>query len=62
VLVVTIWARSFASFDSRMVAIRIDNEPELKIEDAMQVKGRGAMLVSVARLGKDNLFRSKSAA
>jgi len=32
--------RSAASFDSRMVAIRIDNEPELKIEDAMQVKGR----------------------
>jgi len=23
-----------------MVTIRIDNEPELKIEDAMQVKGR----------------------
>jgi hypothetical protein len=32
--------RSAASFDSHMARIRIDNEPELKIEDAMQVKGR----------------------
>jgi len=45
-----------------MVPIRIDNEPELKIEDAMQVKGRAATEASAARLAKDQVFRSQDAA
>jgi len=62
VCVVTIVVQPFASFDPRMVPIRIDNEPELKIEDAMQVKGRRAAMPSAARPARDHVFRSRAAA
>jgi len=45
-----------------MVSIRIDDEPELKIEDAMQVKGRAAMEASATRLATDQVFQSEDAA
>ena len=49
-------------FDFRMMSIRIDNEPELKIEDAMQVKGREADGGKVERSQLDYESRSENAA
>ena len=45
-----------------MGAIRIDNEPELKIEDAMQVKGRRATYGYFDERGYDYESRLPSAA
>ena len=45
-----------------MVIIRIDNEPELKIEDAMQVKGRGPCRIARRGSGTDHESRSRTAA
>jgi hypothetical protein len=45
-----------------MVGIRIDDEPELKIEDAMQVKGRGPTLPEYGGLRRDHETRSGTAA
>src|SRR5512147_1471689 len=49
-------------FDFRMMGIRIDNEPELKIEDAMQVKGRWADRGNQERSQPDYESQSENAA
>ena len=49
-------------FDFRMMSIRIDNEPELKIEDAMQVKGRWADKANQERSQSDYESQSGNAA
>jgi hypothetical protein len=45
-----------------MERIRIDDEPELKIEEAMQVKGRGAKKDTVKGPVLDHDFQSRVAA
>jgi hypothetical protein len=49
-------------FDFRMMGIRIDNEPELKIEDAMQVKGRQVDKGNQERSQPDHESQSQNAA